>query len=86
PLRAAGAMTLTLYTAHVLVLQTGVLEDHPAMQYLLLLVAPSLVFAVLWRRRRAQGPLEALVGRAADAARQAVLGSRAAPAGTGSDR
>jgi uncharacterized membrane protein len=80
PLQAAGAMTLTLYSAHILVIAVGVFDDSEVAQYLFLLVG-SLVFASLWRRRRAQGPLEALVGRAAGRARRAVLGKPASPAG-----
>jgi uncharacterized membrane protein YeiB len=72
PLASAGAMTLTLYSAHILVLETGVLEDHPTAQYLLLVFA-SLVFAVLWRRWQRQGPLEKMVAAAAARARRAVL-------------
>ncbi len=44
------------------------------------LLRPPLL-ASLWRRRRAQGPLEAVMGRAAGRARQAVLGSPAARVG-----
>jgi uncharacterized membrane protein YeiB len=71
PLASAGAMTLTLYSAHILVLETGVPEDHLTAQYLLLVLA-SLVFAVLWRRRQGQGPLERPVAAAAARARRAV--------------
>ncbi|MGY1643711.1 heparan-alpha-glucosaminide N-acetyltransferase domain-containing protein [Geodermatophilus sp. SYSU D00703] len=73
PVRAAGAMTLTLYSAHILVLATGLFEDHELLQYLALVVG-SRVFATHWRRWRAQGPLEELVGRAANRARRALLG------------
>jgi len=80
PLQAAGAMTLTLYSAHVLLIAVGVFDDSELGQYLFL-VAGSLLFASLWRRRRAQGPLEGLVGRASGRARRAVLGGPAVPAG-----
>ena len=73
PVRLAGAMTLTLYSAHILVLATGLFEDDDLLLYLVLVVG-SMVFATLWRRWRAQGPLEELVGRAAGRARRAVLG------------
>jgi uncharacterized membrane protein YeiB len=71
PLTSAGAMTLTLYSAHLLVLETGVLGEHLTTQYLLLVFA-SLIFAVLWRRWQRQGPLEGLVAAAAGRARRAV--------------
>jgi uncharacterized membrane protein YeiB len=80
PVRAAGAMTLTLYSAHVLVLATGLLEDAEVALYLVLVVG-SMVFATLWRRWRSQGPLEELVGRVAGRARTAVLGKPATPVG-----
>jgi uncharacterized membrane protein YeiB len=85
PLEAAGSMTLTLYTAHVLVLESGLFEDWATAQYLLL-VGGSLVFAVLWRRRHAQGPLEKLVATPSTRARQAVLARVAAPVTTGERR
>jgi uncharacterized membrane protein YeiB len=81
PVRVAGAMTLTLYSAQALVIATGVFEDRPLALYALLL-AGALVFASLWRRRRAQGPLEELVGRAAGRARRAVSGSPGTRVGT----
>jgi uncharacterized membrane protein YeiB len=79
PLAAAGAMTLTLYTAHLLVLATGVLDDAPEVLYLLLVVA-ALIFAAYWQRRFGQGPLERLVGEVAGRARRAVAARGAAPA------
>jgi uncharacterized membrane protein YeiB len=81
PIRAAGAMTLTLYSAHILVLETGLLEDHLTALYLFLVLA-SLIFAVVWRRWRDRGPLEQVVAVAADHARRAVLES----SGGGDDR
>jgi uncharacterized membrane protein len=61
PLAAAGAMTLTLYTAHVIVLEaTSFLEDHP-IQLFLVLVYIALSFAALWRQGGRRGPLEAAV-------------------------
>jgi uncharacterized membrane protein YeiB len=71
PLAAAGAMTLTLYSAHVLVLAAEPFDDHGVL-YLFLVVA-SLGFAVLWRRDHDQGPLERLVGLPSSRVRRAVL-------------
>lgn len=71
PLATAGAMTLTLYSAHVLVLEAELLDDAGAL-YLVLVVA-CLVFAVLWRRRHDQGPLEQFIGTRSARVRQAVL-------------
>jgi uncharacterized membrane protein YeiB len=75
PVGVAGAMTLTIYSAHVLVLGSGVLTDNPLALYAAS-VAAALVFAVLWRRFAGQGPLERLVSIAAGRARRAALGWR----------
>jgi uncharacterized membrane protein YeiB len=80
PVQAAGAMTLTLYSAHILVMESGFLEDERAALYLAMVVG-SLLFAVLWRRWQSQGPLEWVVARAAGRARLAVLGSSATAVG-----
>jgi uncharacterized membrane protein YeiB len=72
PVAAAGSMTLTLYSAHLLVLETGLLEDDALALYLLLVLA-ALAFAVLWRRRHERGPLERVVSAASSRARRAVL-------------
>ncbi|HEX4252858.1 MAG TPA: heparan-alpha-glucosaminide N-acetyltransferase domain-containing protein [Pseudonocardia sp.] len=71
PLAAAGAMTLTLYTAHLVVLATGVLDDAPQVLYVLLVVG-ALAFGFYWQRRFGQGPLERLVAEVAGRARLAV--------------
>jgi uncharacterized membrane protein YeiB len=77
PVRAAGTMTLTLYSVHIILVGVGVFEDWEMVQFLFFVVG-SMVFATLWRHRRTQGPLEELVGRAAGRARRAVL-RRATP-------
>ena len=72
PLAAAGAMTLTLYTAHVIVLEaTSFLEDHP-IQLFLVLAYLALSFAALWRQDGRQGPLEAHVTWASARSRNIV--------------
>jgi uncharacterized membrane protein len=75
PLAAAGAMTLTLYSAHVVVLATGLLADHPYLSYVVQGVA-VLAFAVFWRDRFGPGPLEKAVTSPANRARDAVIASR----------
>ena len=75
PLADAGSMVLTLYCAHIVVLATGLLDDHPYAQYLALL-AGMVAFAVVWKRRFARGPLEELIARISTAA---VTGSVFAP-------
>ncbi|MDQ3763732.1 MAG: heparan-alpha-glucosaminide N-acetyltransferase domain-containing protein [Actinomycetota bacterium] len=71
PLAAAGAMTLTLYCAHLLVLATGVFSDAPVMLYILMVVG-ALTFGLAWQRWLGQGPLERLVAAAAGRARRTV--------------
>jgi uncharacterized membrane protein YeiB len=71
PLAAAGAMVLTLYAAHLIVLATGVLADRPG-SLLLVMVVSALVFAVLWRRWIGQGPLERIVAVISGAGRRVV--------------
>lgn len=67
PLAAAGSMTLTIYAAHIVVIalarQLGSIDggDSGAWMngwFMAFLAGGSLVFAVLWRIRFAQGPLE----------------------------
>jgi uncharacterized membrane protein len=69
PLAAAGAMSLTLYSAHLVLLATGVLQDGPGLLFLSMVVG-ALVLAYVWRHLFGQGPLEALVARSASTARR----------------
>ncbi len=71
PLAVAGAMSLTLYSAHLLVLATGVLGDRPLLLFVLM-VAGVLAYALLWRRWIGQGPLERVVATVAGLARRAT--------------
>ena len=71
PLAVAGTMVLTLYTLHLVVLATGVLEDSPLLLFVLM-VAGAVVFALLWGRWFGQGPLERPVTVAAGWARRAT--------------
>jgi uncharacterized membrane protein YeiB len=75
PVGVAGAMTLTIYSAHALVLGTGVLGDEPLALYLAS-VAGALVLALLWRHFLGQGPLERLVSTASGRAPRAAMGWR----------
>lgn len=75
PLVAAGSMTLTLYSAHLLALSFEVHYEQPVLWFLVQAVV-AVVFAVLWRRALGQGPLERLVGRASRTGRDLVLGHR----------
>lgn len=81
PVAAAGTMVLTLYSAHLLFLATGLLDDAPAALYLAMAVG-ALAFAVAWRRWVGQGPLEWVVAMAAGAARRRVATTRPASSAT----
>lgn len=72
PVAAAGSMSLTVYSAHLVFLATGVLEDDPLL-LLLAMALGALVLATLWRQWFSQGPLEKLVATPATAARWAAI-------------
>lgn len=73
PLAAMGSMTLTLYSAHLLVLATGFLEDQPDAS-LVIQIAIAAIFAAVWRRIHDHGPLEGLVATATKRTRTRLLG------------
>jgi len=60
PLAAAGAMTLTLYTAHVVFMNSPLEIFSPTTAFVLQVVA-VLLFGVIWRRNVGRGPLETAV-------------------------
>jgi hypothetical protein len=77
PFAAAGSMTLTLYTAHVLALS----EDSPFLisdrtELWLTHVAVALLFATVWRSTIGRGPLESVSSFLDRSARRAVSGGR----------
>ena len=83
PLAAAGSMTLTLYSLHLLLLSTPFMPGD--VRGFLLQTAIVVIFALLWSRRHPRGPLEDIVARVTGAARRAVLaagrtGAHSAPA------
>ncbi|MET0191315.1 MAG: hypothetical protein ABW212_20115, partial [Pseudonocardia sediminis] len=78
PLAAAGSMTLTLYTASILFMNSPLDTFEPVPGYLLQVVA-ALAFGLVWARLVGRGPVEALVSRLAHAARdRARTGARTA--------
>lgn len=72
PLAAMGAMTLTLYSAHLVVLSFELHEDQPYLWFTVQLVV-AVLFALTWQTLVGQGPLEKVVGTAAKTSRRAVL-------------
>ena len=71
PLAAAGSMSLTLYSAHLVLLATGVLGDHPVLLFGVM-AGGALALASAWRWRFKQGPLEKLVAVPSTATRKGV--------------
>lgn len=78
PLAAMGGMTLTLYSAHLVVLATGFLQNRTVVALAIHTVVAAL-FAIIWRNVTAgkQGPLERLVSSGANRARKRVLENNA---------
>ena len=77
PLAAAGSMTLTLYSLHVLVLTNGspfLVADR--LQLWLAHVVVALLAASVWRSTVGRGPLEALAAWLDRSARRAAGGRR----------
>jgi uncharacterized membrane protein len=69
PLAAAGAMTLTIYAVHVVLLNSGWLPADPEISFLLQ-VACFVAVAMLWLQRFGRGPLEAVVSAFSTIARR----------------
>lgn len=63
PLAAAGAMTLTLYSAHVVIIAIAgsQIVFQPSNLALVALCAGCIAFAVVWKRFVGQGPMERLL-------------------------
>ena len=78
PLAAAGSMTLTLYSLHLVLL--GVPGMPFELNGLFLHTAVVVLFGLLWSRYHSRGPLEAIVGQIAGAVRGRVLRATASSA------
>ncbi|WP_298582605.1 heparan-alpha-glucosaminide N-acetyltransferase domain-containing protein [uncultured Kocuria sp.] len=72
PIAAAGAMTFTLYTAHLLILWPEYYDLAP-MAWTWGQIVTFTVFALLWKRALGQGPLEKVVTRFTRAISRGVL-------------
>jgi uncharacterized membrane protein len=71
PLAAAGSMTLTLYSMHLVMLSSPAVPG--GLTGFLMQVAVVVAFALLWSRTHARGPFEEIVAEAAGVARGKVL-------------
>jgi uncharacterized membrane protein YeiB len=83
PLAAAGAMTLTLYTAQVVMIAiagTSIVYEPTNAAWLALCVV-SIAFASVWRWRMGQGPLENVFTTASTAVADADAHRRARVSG-----
>lgn len=75
PLAAMGAMTLTLYYAHLVSLSFGTFYDARVLWCAVSLLVAAL-FAVVWERSFGQGPVERLMNAVVRPVRRAVLGRK----------
>jgi uncharacterized membrane protein len=71
PLAAAGSMTFTLYSLHLLMLSSPFMPEE--LSGFLVQTAVVVAFALVWSRHHARGPLEEIVARLTGAVRRAVL-------------
>lgn len=78
PLAAMGSMTLTLYSAHVIVLATEILDEGRPVMSITIQCIVFLLAAVLWRNAVGKGPLESVVAVSTAWLRTLVL-NRGAP-------
>lgn len=78
PLSALGAMTLTLYTAHLVALSAEIHYGQPYLWFFLH-VAVAGLFAVAWQRALGQGPLERGISAAVKGTRRLIIGGGGAP-------
>lgn len=74
PLAAAGSMTFTLYTLHLLMLGSPIQPESESTAFVVQL-AIVVGFALLWGRWFSRGPLEAAVWRVTRWVRQSVMGT-----------
>jgi uncharacterized membrane protein len=72
PLAAMGAMTLTLYSAHVIILSLDVLDSDRPLVSLWIMIISFMLFALLWRSSMGRGPLEQIVSDASDWVRNLI--------------
>ncbi|NKX55020.1 hypothetical protein [Arthrobacter mobilis] len=71
----AGSMTLTLYSAHLLFMASGILKDRPFAS-LAVQAGAAVTFAVVWRSLIGKGPLESALGAVSGKVRSRVGSSR----------
>ena len=78
PLAAAGGMTLTFYTLHIMFINSDY-DNYPPTKGYLLQVASILLIALFWRATAGRGPLEGLTAYLAGRARRLAGTARSRP-------
>jgi uncharacterized membrane protein len=79
PFAVIGAMTLSLYSAHCIILMLEILdEDRPVVSLWIHIIA-FMLFALMWRATMGKGPLEAIISEVSDWTRRRVREGRAKP-------
>jgi uncharacterized membrane protein len=79
PFAAIGAMTLTLYSAHCVILTVDVLDVTRPVVSLWVQVISFMLFALMWRASMGKGPLEAIISEASDWVRRRIRTPRDTP-------
>lgn len=73
PFAAVGTMTLTLYSAHCVVLLLEILEEDRPVVSLWIQTISIMLFAMVWRSAVGKGPLESIIAESSDWARRRIL-------------
>jgi len=79
PFAAVGAMTLTLYSAHSILLTLEVLDPERPFLSLWIQIISFMLFAMLWRSAIGKGPLESIISEASEWVRRRVRTPRESP-------
>ncbi|WP_104046037.1 heparan-alpha-glucosaminide N-acetyltransferase domain-containing protein [Arthrobacter sp. ZGTC412] len=66
PFAAFGAMTLTLYSAHVILLSLDILDANRPLVGLWIQIISFMLFALVWRSSIGRGPLELIISDSSD--------------------
>ncbi|WP_336714899.1 heparan-alpha-glucosaminide N-acetyltransferase domain-containing protein [Arthrobacter sp. USHLN218] len=72
PFAAVGAMTLTLYSAHVTIVAIEVLDEDRPMVSLWIQIISFMLFALVWRSAMGRGPLEQIISDSSDWVRDLI--------------
>lgn len=79
PFAAIGAMTLTLYSAHCIILMLDILDVERPLVSLWIQIISFMLFALVWRSSIGRGPLETIISDASDWVRRRLRTPREMP-------